>query len=46
MLGRSDPQQTFWDATLYARLVPQDHRLLEIDRVVDFGFVEQQTADL
>src|SRR5690606_23478617 len=46
MLGRLDPQQTFWDATFYARLLPQDHRLLQIDRVVDFGFVAQETADL
>lgn len=44
VLGHSDRRQTFWDATSCARLVPQDHRLLEIDLVVDFGFVEQQRA--
>ncbi len=46
MLRRTDGQDGVWDVWFYDRLVPKDHLLMKIDRVVDFSFVEEQVQDL
>jgi len=39
-------QQSLYDEYLVGRLVPEDHPLLKIDRVVDFDFVRELVKDL
>ena len=46
MLGKFDPQRNFFDELLFRRMLPAEHPLLDIDRTVDFSFVEAETADL
>ena len=46
MLGKLDPQHNFFDDMLFQRMLPAEHPLLDIDRTVDFSFVEAETADL
>ncbi len=46
MLGKRNPQQGLWESWIYDRLIPQDHLLMKIDRLVDFSFVEEETRDL
>ncbi|MER3545788.1 MAG: IS5/IS1182 family transposase, partial [Chloroflexota bacterium] len=46
MLGKFDPQRNFFDELLFKDMLPAEHPLLDIDRAVDFSFVEAETADL
>lgn len=46
MLGRKDPQGSFFDRYVYENHVPRDHELVRIDREVDFSFVEEETRGL
>lgn len=39
MLRRKPPQESFYGAYLYDRIVPQDQLLRKINQVVDFSFV-------
>ena len=45
MLGRLDRQRNFFDELLFDHMLPAEHPLLDIDRAVDFSFVEEETAD-
>lgn len=45
MLGKFDPQRDFFDELLFRRMLPAEHPLLDIDRTVDFSFVEAELAD-
>jgi len=44
MLGKFDPQRNFFDEQLFRRMLPAEHPLLDIDRTVDFSFVEAELA--
>ena len=46
MLGKFDPQRNFFDELLFRHMLPSEHPLLDIDRTVDFSFVEAELADL
>lgn len=39
------PQNNLFDSYYYGALVPQDHELMQIDRRMDFGFIEAEMAD-
>ncbi|MBP8954857.1 MAG: IS1182 family transposase [Armatimonadetes bacterium] len=39
------PQDNLFDSYYYGTLVPADHELMQIDRRVDFGFIEAEMAD-
>jgi len=45
MYSQKDNQGSFFDEYVYP-LVPQDHILLKVSRLVDFSFVEEETKDL
>lgn len=42
---RQLPQDNLFDSYYYDALVPDDHELMQIDRCVDFSFVEAQVQD-
>ncbi len=46
MLGKQDVQTDFFDRYVEDRLLTDDHELLQINREVDFSFVEEEVADL
>lgn len=46
MLGREKEQGDFFDHYVYSGLLPEEDTLLSIARLVDFGFVEEEVADL
>ena len=41
MLRRESTQRSFFDQTLYDRLIESDHFLRRLDAVIDFGFVHR-----
>lgn len=45
MLKPKSPQSSFYGDYLYDRIVPQDHLLRKINRVVDFSFVNYLVKD-
>ena len=46
MLGKVKEQQDFFDNYLYENLLPERHILLDIKRMIDFSFVEEELKDL
>jgi transposase len=46
VLGELDLQQELRDQWVYSRLVPEDYLLRQLERALDFGFVEEETRDL
>lgn len=45
MLKPKSPQESFYGSYLYDRIVPVDHLLRKINRVVDFSFADQVLND-
>ena len=46
MLGKTDPQENFFDAYIKDNFLPEEHELLEIKEKVDFSFIQEKTKDL
>ena len=46
MLGKTDPQGSFFDSYVEEHFLPQEHELLKIKEKVDFSFIEEETKDL
>ncbi|MCQ8870204.1 IS5/IS1182 family transposase, partial [Mesorhizobium sp. LMG17149] len=46
MLKRPAPEQTALEMVMLDQLVPADHLLRKIDRVIDFTFIHDLTAPL
>jgi len=46
MLGKTDPQENFFDAYIKDNFLPEEHELLEIKEKVDFSFIKGKTKDL
>ena len=46
MLGKTDPQENFFDAYVKDNFLPEEHELLEIKEKVDFSFIKGKTKDL
>ena len=46
MLGKTDPQENFFDSYVKDNFLPQEHELLEIKKKVDFSFIEKETKNL
>jgi len=46
MLGRLDKQKDFFDDYIYKNLLPTEHILKDINKQIDFSFVEGETKDL
>jgi IS5 family transposase len=38
-------QRSFFDTQIYDRLIPKDHLLVRLNRVLDWSFIEQATRD-
>ena len=45
MLRRDSTQRSFFDQTLYDRLIESDHFLRRLDAIIDFGFVHRICRD-
>jgi len=46
MLGKTDPQQNFFDSYVEECFLPKEHELLKIKENVDFSFIEKKVKDL
>jgi len=46
MLGKTDPQENFFDAYIRDNFLPEEHELLEIRKRIDFSFIKEKTKDL
>lgn len=46
MLKKESKQKDFFDSYVYERLLPHKHILLDINKVLDFSFVDEETKDL
>jgi len=46
MLGKPNKQKDFFDSYVYENLLPAEHILLDINKHIDFSFVEEETKDL
>jgi len=46
MLGKTDPQASFFDSYVEEHFLPEEHELLKITEKVDFSFIEEETKDL
>jgi len=46
MLKKESKQKDFFDSYVYERLLPEKHILLDIKKIVDFSFVDEETKDL
>jgi len=46
MLGKTDPQASFFDSYVEEYFLPKEHELLKIKEKVDFSFIEEETKDL
>ena len=46
MLGKTDPQENFFDSYVKNNFLPEEHELLEIKKKVNFSFIEKETEDL
>lgn len=46
MLGKEKKQGDFFNDYVYSELLPEEDTLLSIAQLVDFGFVEEEVADL
>ncbi len=46
MLGKTDPQASFFDSYVEEHFLPKEHELLKIRDEIDFSFIEEETKDL
>ena len=46
MLGKTDPQASFFDSYVEEYFLPKKHELLKIKKELDFSFIEEETKDL
>jgi len=46
MLGKTDPQASFFDSYVEEYFLPKEHELLKIKKEIDFSFIEEETKDL
>ena len=46
MLGKTDPQASFFDSYIEEYFLPKKHKLLEIREKIDFSFIEEETRNL
>ena len=46
MLGKTDPQASFFDSYVEEHFLPKEHELLKIKNEIDFSFIEKETKDL
>ena len=46
MLGKTDPQVSFFDSFIEEYFLPKEHELLKIKEKVDFSFIEEKTRNL
>ena len=46
MLGKTDPQASFFDSYVEEYFLPKEHELLKIKEKIDFSFIEKETKDL
>jgi len=46
MLGKTDPQASFFDSYVEEYFLPKEHELLKIKDEIDFSFIEEETKDL
>jgi len=46
MLGKTNPQENFFDSYIKDNFLPKEHELLQIKEKVDFSFIEKETKDL
>lgn len=46
MLKRGSKQKDFFDSYVYERLLPNKHILLDIKKILDFSFIDEETKDL
>ena len=46
MLGKTDPQASFFDSYVEEHFLPGEHELLKIKDEIDFSFIEKETKDL
>ncbi len=46
MLGKTDPQASFFDSYVEEHFLPKEHELLKIKSEIDFSFIEEETKDL
>jgi len=46
MLGKTDPQGSFFDSYIEEYFLPREHELLKIKENVDFSFIEEKVRDL
>lgn len=42
MLRKEDGQKDFFDSYVYERLLPEKHILLDIKRIIDFSFIDEE----
>ena len=46
MLGKTEPQENFFDSYIKDNFLPEEHELLKIKEKVDFSFIEKEVRDL
>ncbi len=46
MLGKTDPQASFFDSYVEEHFLPKEHELLKIKNEIGFSFIEEETKDL
>ena len=46
MLGKTDPQGSFFDSYIKDNFLPEEHELLEMRERIDFSFIQEKTKDL
>ena len=46
MLGKTDPQENFFDSYIKENFLPEEHELLAIAQKVNFSFIREKTRDL
>ncbi|WP_411680016.1 transposase [Clostridium thailandense] len=45
MLGKQSGQIDIFNGMIFERLIPKDHLLVKIDKIIDFSFVYEITKD-
>ncbi len=46
MLGKTDPEASFFDSYVEEYFLPREHELLKIKSEIYFSFIEEETKDL
>lgn len=45
MLSKKSFQMDMWDLVIFKKLIPKDHLLIQIDKMIDFSFIYDIVAD-